>query len=196
MIQNFLLSVMLFFIGASFWTTIAEAQLIGSSHSLTEGTSPFSVSMGVKYTGHYNFENDSILTPPKILYVGAQVGYMMDDWFMPYAEFNMSISQVTGRTIFGGIKLYIIKKNFPKSRSAVLRGFWLSLNADYGLVSIAPPTPPQVYIDTEWLPRFGGSFMVLLGKGKTFVEGTGLIYNQSNSNLMVSVGVNIGFLVY
>jgi hypothetical protein len=175
----------------------ANAQLLGNKYSFSSGSSPISIEFGTKYNFHYNFETDSILTPPRMIFVGAQIGYVMDGWLKPYVELNASVSAITGRSFFGGINIFIVKKTLSRSSKAFFNSLWLSLNVDYGYISIAPPVAPSAYVSDEWIFRFGGSTMILLGKGgKTFIDFTGLLYNQSMSNLMASIGVNFGFLLY
>lgn len=158
--------------------------------------SPIVLEVGFKNSFHYNFERESIMTPPRIIFVGAQVGYLMDGWLMAYAEFNASVSQVTARAIFLGLKFKVLSKRLSNSSTAFFKSIMLTLNADYGLISLANPVPPDVYIPNEFLPRLGGGVSVFFGKGKSFMDFNGYAYNQSNSNLMFSIGMNFGFLVY
>ena len=196
MINRFLTYIIFLFFGSSCLMDMANAQIFGKSYDFIKGADPISISLGVKYQYHYNFEINSILTPPKIIFVGAQIGYILDGMIMPYVEFNASISSVSARSGFAGVKAILFKKRFSKYSKVLFRAWSLSLNADYGLSILEPPTSPQVYIPQEWLLRFGGSGMIYFGKGKSFLEFTGLIFNQSNSNLMTSVSMNFGFLIY
>lgn len=195
MIQRISKYLALFFlIGISGLVSDSHAQLIGSKFAFTQGSNPFAMSFGTRYSFHYNLQNQSLLTPPNVVFIGAQLGYIMENWFMPYLEFNMSASKVSARSVHGGAKIYLIKKRFASSK--FLRSVWLSLNGDYGLISLEDPAPPAVYVPKEWILRYGGSLTFMLAKGKSFFDLTGLIYSESMSNMMVSVGLSFGFLLY
>ena len=173
----------------------AKAQLIGDSQTY-KNNSPWSIEIGLRYSFHYNMLKGSILTPPKILYANGELDYMVADWLQFYTEFGASINSVTSRSVFIGAKIIFLQAKLSRKAGATFKSVLLSVNIDYGVISLSNPPPPDIYIPAEFLGRVGASMLLVLGKGKKFIDVTGLLYNESDSNLMASFSINFGFLFH